>query len=335
MLRIGGRTVAVYNISDLNYQPRLGRLARKVTFPDGNIFETDDHEGFAALEPKSGFWNFVRRSEGFGWHLLPLAAAIPFVIFAVYRLLLPPFINLAILLTPPASLQAVDSSTVRTLDAALFSVSKISLSKRKTIEDQFESLVNAAKQKRTKPARLNYKYRLLLRDGGKLGANALALPGGTIIVTDQLINMFPQDYVLAAVLAHEIGHVEHNHSLRQIYRALGITAMVTMMAGEAGPAAEELLLEGTAILSLSFSRRHERDADNYSYELLRSNGLPADGLITFFSKIDEKYDLPEKGEWGMTHPLSARRVQNIVDRLADDGIAYDPPPDDTANPNSD
>lgn len=57
-------------------------------------------------------------------------------------------------------------------------------------------------------------YRLLFRRGGRVGADAFALPSGAIIVTDELIALAKHEYEVVAVLAHEIGHVRNRHGLR-------------------------------------------------------------------------------------------------------------------------
>lgn len=78
---------------------------------------------------------------------------------------------------------------------------------------------------------------------------------------------------------------------------------------------EEIILEGSAFLSLSFSRKHEMESDNFSFDLLTATGQRTDGLITFFEKLEEEISLPESGEWMMSHPLSDKRIENINARI--------------------
>ena len=59
-----------------------------------------------------------------------------------------------------------------------------------------------------------------------------ALPGGTVILTDQLVALAKNDDEIAGVLAHEIGHVKHRHSLKQLYRVLGIGFMISVIGGD-------------------------------------------------------------------------------------------------------
>ena len=56
------------------------------------------------------------------------------------------------------------------------------------------------------------RYRLELRSGEALGANALALPSGIVIMTDDLVALAKSDDEIGAVMAHELGHVRGRHA---------------------------------------------------------------------------------------------------------------------------
>jgi predicted Zn-dependent protease len=90
------------------------------------------------------------------------------------------------------------------------------------------------------------------------GANALALPGGYIYVTRDLLKEFKTEAHLAAVLSHEIGHVVARDTLVAMSEQIGMTAL--MVAAQAGGSAD--LARGTsfvtAVLSLQYSRDDEK-----------------------------------------------------------------------------
>jgi len=304
-------------VKQLRIDPVIGDMPRKIYLADGALFESRDHEKVGELVG-GGFWARLAKTERFGWHIIPLAIATPFLAFGLYRLLIPLLISFGMFMTPTAMLRAIDKNTIRTIDLKLTKPSELDAERQVALQANFKALVETADAKSTKTRRIP-EYKLLFRDSGFIGPNAFALPGGTIVMTDELVEMFPNDdYVLTAVLAHEIGHVDEEHSLRQIYRALGMAAMIGFIAGDAGPMLEDIVLEGSALLSLSFSRKHELSADNYSYELLKDSGQRTDGLITFFERLDEEVKLPESGEWMMTHPLSEKRIENIKSLIESD-----------------
>ncbi len=343
---------------EMKIDPPLGSVRRKIRFPDGRIFESDDLEKVDNLN-NSKFWKTLSKTEKTGWHLIPIAIVTPFMAFGLYRLVIPLLIALGMALTPDEALYSIDKNSLRSIDALALDESEISHDRRVEIQKLFDQLLEARNTKLTeyKPDR-EFRYTLNFRKAETIGPNAFALPGGTIVVTDELVFQFPDDDVLAAILAHEIGHVEHQHSLKQLYRALGAASMISMIAGDAGPLLEDAILEGSALLSLSFSRKHEMESDNYSYELLKAADLPAHGLIDFFTKLeglaisekaktndknDKKEGAPEESEadqetmtekasksdsgsdpanWFSTHPVSQHRIRNIKAKLEADGIPY-------------
>jgi len=308
------KTDLMGEVDGLKIEPSVGSSARKIYLPGGQLFETQDHDKVERLKG-GGFWSGLAKTERFGWHLVPLAIATPFLAFGLYRTLIPLFISFAMFMTPDGMIRSIDKNTIKTVDFKLTKPTELSQERQDEIQAWFKTLTQNAQNNSDKTRRIP-SYKLLFRHSEVIGPNAFALPGGTIVMTDELIEMFPdEDHVLTAVLAHEIGHVEHEHSLRQIYRALGMAAMIGLIAGDAGPMLEDIFLEGSGLLSLSFSRKHEMQADDFSYDILSGTGQRADGLIRFFEKLEEDMPIPKSGEWMMTHPLSQKRIDNIQARL--------------------
>jgi len=122
--------------------------------------------------------------------------------------------------------------------------------------------------------------------------NAFAYPGGKIYITDELIqDLQVTDDELAAVLAHEIGHVVHRHSMKGLIEP-GIVAIAWHAIfyeddddhkESFGEAIGEILMKNAALIaSLSFSRAHEYEADLEGWSaMLNSAGYNPVGMITF------------------------------------------------------
>lgn len=302
----------------IKLDPQLGNLIRKMHLPDGILFETDDHDTLALMEAH-GFWTALHRTEKLGWHIIPFAIITPIVAFGFYRLMIPLIISLAMFMTPDGLIHTIDKNTMKAIDFKMTHESSIPAERQTELKHIFNDLAQTSRENSARTRRLP-DYKLLFRDSTLMGPNAFALPGGTIVLTDELVNMFPDDeYVITAILAHEIGHVEYEHSLQQLYRALGMAALIGFIAGDAGPMLEDIILEGSALLSLSFSREHEMESDDFSYELLSQNGIRADGLVTFFERLETELPSPSSGEWLSTHPLSEKRILNIKNKMADTG----------------
>ena len=153
--------------------------------------------------------------------------------------------------------------------------------------------------------------RLHFRSGGKLGANALALPSGDILVTDELVALTQgNDDLVLAVVAHELGHVAHRHGLRNMLQSSVIGILATLYLGDASS-----LLSGVAALGLtmSYSRGFEEDADDYAANLLRARGLAPSLLAVMLERL-ENDARPGEGasELFESHPGTARRVQRLL-----------------------
>jgi Zn-dependent protease with chaperone function len=140
--------------------------------------------------------------------------------------------------------------------------------------------------------------------------NAFAAPGGTIVLTTELLRVLRGPDELAAVMAHEMAHVERRHPTRGILAQLSLGALLSIVAGD-----QSALSQGVAVAgelgSLSFSRADERDADEDACARLVRTGVSPRALAGALESL-------ERGEAGgrglsflSTHPAPAERRQRI------------------------
>jgi predicted Zn-dependent protease len=168
--------------------------------------------------------------------------------------------------------------------------------------------------------------------------NAFAVPGCYIYVTRGLMGIVNSEAELAAVLAHELGHIVGKHSQRQqrrsLWRMLGVVAVQVLTGSErltqiAGAAA--------GYFTLSYSRKQEYEADDLGLKYLHASGYDpfasADMLDTlgrqeqFMTQIrgrDEARSIPE---WARTHPLAQKRTERARDAAAKTGLGPDERPE--------
>ena len=135
--------------------------------------------------------------------------------------------------------------------------------------------------------------------------NALALPGDRIVLLQGLI-LRTQPHELAAVLAHEVGHVVHAHVTRALMRYLGLSTVAMVLGGSdlAGAVASS----GGALLLLSYGRETEAEADRAAVEMLSRLGLKASGLGTFLARTAGSRAADPSFTWLSTHPSDADRI---------------------------
>lgn len=142
--------------------------------------------------------------------------------------------------------------------------------------------------------------------------NAFALPGGPVMVTDDLIAAAETPDELAAVIAHEIAHVEQRHVMQAVWRDFGIGMLLdAVVGGGTGAGQQAVILAGQAS-SLSYDRAAEREADARGQALLEADGLSSEGMAAFFERLGEldgSGALTEATEFMNTHPDSGRRAR--------------------------
>jgi len=161
--------------------------------------------------------------------------------------------------------------------------------------DRFESLIDG---------RFNIRVRAIEAPF----ANAFALPGGAVLVTDDLIRDARTPDELSAVIAHEVAHVERRHVMQATWRAFGLGLVLdTLVGGGSGAGQQAVLLAGSAT-NLRFSRKAEAEADLEGVALLKRLRLSSLGMATFFDRLAVKEPRSAVGEFLSNHPSSARRA---------------------------
>ncbi len=298
------RVIAAAHFDDVVIDPPLGRSPRRMNFPDEAMFETDDHYGVRALTGQTR-GDLLSDYEAFRPRLVAVIAALVLCGWVIWRYGLDLMVSAAIALTPAGLLGYMDQGTLQTIDLTMAEETGLPEAERDRVGQIFSTLLAEL------PAsEINDRdFKLLFRSMERIGPNAFAMPGGTIVMTDQFVEKFPQDDVLAGVLGHEIGHVVESHGLRQTYRSLGIYFLIGFLAGDTGPIIDEILLEGNLLLSLQFSRKHEASADAFGVRLTADAGYDPAGLQEFFREIAKGGLTPP--QWLSTHPSSDERVKQI------------------------
>jgi predicted Zn-dependent protease len=163
-------------------------------------------------------------------------------------------------------------------------------------------------------------YRFLALDTDEI--NAFAGPGGFILVTRGMLRLCKTEDELAAVLAHEIGHVVHRHGLRAIQRSRWTGAFTTVLAeaGKAlGPAelAEAVrAFEGSIsdvtqmLVHNGYGRAAEREADATAVTILQRGGYDPRALISMLQEMKRRW--PSSGiGFARTHPDPLERIRDV------------------------
>lgn len=153
-------------------------------------------------------------------------------------------------------------------------------------------------------------YRLLFFHATEgIGANAFALPGGTLVITDQLVDLFKNDEQFLAVLAHEIGHEEHRHLLRSVLQGSGVALFSALLTGEVSSAGAIVVAIPTFLLNNHYSRAFESEADDYAFAALAAQGISPGRFAEVMQLLQKNRLFDERGaDYLSTHPPTFERI---------------------------
>ncbi len=144
--------------------------------------------------------------------------------------------------------------------------------------------------------------------------NAVALPGGNMVVFTGLLKKMTSENELAFVLAHELGHFANRDHLRSLGRSLVLITASTALLG-ADNSVSGMIGQGMTLTELSFSRKQESRADEYALETLFCHYGDVADATAFFSKIPKEGDPGRFGHYFASHPENRRRIDHLEDLI--------------------
>jgi Zn-dependent protease with chaperone function/predicted Zn-dependent protease len=151
-----------------------------------------------------------------------------------------------------------------------------------------------------------YRVRVVVVNDPRV--NALAVPGGHVVVFRGLLERTRSAEELAGVLAHEIQHVAQRHVVRQIVQQASVGIMLGLLTGEASGV---ITLQAARTLGeLRYSREAEREADAEGVRMLAAAGIDPVGMRTFFEGLEKEGEgLPD---YLSTHPSHDERIARVT-----------------------
>jgi predicted Zn-dependent protease len=161
----------------------------------------------------------------------------------------------------------------------------------------------------------SYRFALFVSDVREV--NAFALPGGYLVFNRGLLERAKTPEEIQGVLAHEVAHVLKRHSLAQLAQNIGLGVAVQALWGNENPYLDYLIRNGSQLISLKFTRDHERAADDLGWELLQNAQINPQGMVNFFAELKAEMDVKGKGSYGpgaaflSTHPTPQERIERL------------------------
>jgi Zn-dependent protease with chaperone function len=151
-------------------------------------------------------------------------------------------------------------------------------------------------------------------------ANAVVLPGGTVLVYAGLLEHVKSENGLAFVLAHELSHLAHRDHLRAIGRSLVVIAAATVLTGD-GSWAAGVLAPAQHLGETRYSRERESLADAKALQILQCRYGHVGGATEFFEALRKQHgDAPAITHYLASHPSVAGRIEALQRAMRQSGL---------------
>lgn len=312
------RTSQQGDCSQLQISDRVGSIPRRITLPDGSLFQTTDNQTIddwlkatrkAKHSTSSGLFHRLESN----WHLILFSLV--FVVAFTASLLkwgLPWASEKIAYSLPVAVAESVGKNTLETLDEVFLESSLLSEERQSQISQRFtEELAHIVDDEQG--------YELHFRRVAKMPemANAFALPSGDLVVTDALVKQL-SDEQLDSVILHEIGHVYYRHGMRRIIHDSSVTFILMAILGGDLSFAEELIIGlPVFLMHQHYSREAETEADQFAIEQMIKIGIDPEQFALALEIITKGDDGHDDHSYLSTHPATGERLKYARDRAGE------------------
>ncbi len=270
-----------FNLTDLEVQSKIGSVKRLIDLPNGGRLEAADISALEAAMPSKTimFWRNLHYLENhLGWVFVSLVATV-FAGWFFLQFGVPKLAEYVAKATPPAMEAKLGEQALAGLDSTYgyFSPSKTASARKASIVVALKKLCLAMQD--------CPDYRLEFRAGGMIGANAFALPGGIMVVTDEMVTLSKNDNEIIAVLAHELGHVKQRHAFRQSLQGVLSGLILAAVTGDVSSVGSGL---PAALMQMRYSREHELEADDFALSALQKACLPPRAFADILQRLQNQ-----------------------------------------------
>ncbi len=297
-----------FSIESITVSEPLDGANRVFNFPDGSSCEVPDSPALSVVLAQGGHQEPLVVRIQRKWRLVALSVVLlATALAAAYQWVLPFAAEKLAYQLPDKALTLISQQAMASLDGKLLQPSALAADRQHQLRERFAGI--------SFPPGPHVISNIQFRTNAFSGANAFALPDGTIVFFDKLVELAQSDDELVAVFAHEAGHAAHRHGVRQIIQSSVVGLVLAAYLGDVSALAGAL---SGWLLEAKYSRDFEREADRYAIAVLKQNHLSPMLLGTFLMKLEEDYHRQKKGsglnklfDYLSSHPATEERMKAI------------------------
>ncbi|MDN3608257.1 M48 family metallopeptidase [Vibrio ostreicida] len=289
-----------YDLQQTNISAPVGNLPIRFTFSNGWVFvvDKDTHvDQFLEKIRKASVLDKVE-SNSLAW-LLSAVACVALII-GTYLYVIPWMSDRLAEAIPHRVSVILGDKVLEHLDNS-WEPSKISHERQDLIRQRIKGHVESLGE-------FPYPITVVFRSS-KMGANAFALPGGKIVLLDKLVALAGNEQQLDSVILHELGHIHHNHVMKNLVYSSLLSVGVAVLTGESSGIVDTLASVGVFLSSNSHSRDAETQADHYAKKAMVLIYGHSEPMVEMFEKMH--MDAINMPEWLSTHPDLDQRIRTI------------------------
>ena len=280
-------------VDRVRLEPRLGDLPRRLDLPGGASCLVD-----AAFElpdtpsgPPARMERWVNEAEIRWVPALAAAAVVVALVWGGIAFGVPVLARVVATRMHPGVERQMGVQALATLDRLALEPSALPEARRTVLADRFASLARLA----------GGEYVLEFRKSPAVGPNAFALPGGTVVLLDELVAAAQHDDEIAAVLAHEIGHLYGRHTMRHVLQTSVAGVVVAAVVGDVLSVSSYAAALPAFLLEARYSRGFELEADAFGLDLLDQAGIDRAHFVNFLTRMEKAHPNSVPG-FLSTHP---------------------------------
>jgi len=282
----------------------VGNARAVLPLPDGSTIEFPDNAALAAAlsaAGTAGARGWAHRLENNWKAALFALLAIVLGTWAFLSYGVPALAGRAIRLIPTSVDADVGIRGLAVLDRGILGPTKLPEERQAALRLAFAALVRDSAPDAS-------RFRLEFREGRQLGANALALPSGIVVVTDELVAAAHHDDELRAVLAHEVGHVVHRDAMRMLVQNSATALLMLGLLGDVSTASSLVAAVPTALVNAAYSRDAERSADAFALQWMAKHHISGQRMSDLLTRLSQQPGVNSGGLFA-SHPGLAERVR--------------------------
>lgn len=275
---------AAIALSAVRISPRVGNTARYVEFPDGGMFETHENDAIDELASrlnKRGVSSLIHRLESSRRLVAITLLTVSLGAWGFIQFGIPHFSREVAMMLTDEQVSYLGIDVLKTMDEHLLEESELSQERQDELQTLFQSILETLRVD---------NMRLVFRNGEKIGANAFALPDGTIVLLDELVVLADDNDEIVSIMLHEIGHVQYRHSLRMAIQGFSLAIAITLITGDVSASSSIVTSLPALMIKSGYSRDMETEADTYSLVYMLNHDINPIHFATIMKKLEASHD---------------------------------------------